>query len=177
VLDAKPAGHPLFRHNSLQPFDRKGTPMGACRLGGWCLFFLVLAFAAPGASAGETRKLPTIGLAIPVDPTADAPFQKAFRDGLRDLGWVDGRNVTLIVRYANGDPAKYREIIRELIALHVDVLWGEARELKEATTTIPIVSPTMDFGDPVRTGLVASLARPGAKLPARRVNATTPIPN
>jgi putative ABC transport system substrate-binding protein len=72
--------------------------------------------------------------------------------------------VTLIVRYSNGDPAKYREIIRELIALRVDVLFGQARELKEATTTIPIVSPTMDFGDPVRTGLVASLARPGGNL-------------
>ena len=96
------------------------------------------------ASADENRKLPTIGLAIPVDPSSDAPFQKAFRDELRDLGYVDGKNVTLIVRYSNGDPAKYHELIRELIALRVDVLWGEARELKEATTTIPIVSPTMD---------------------------------
>lgn len=114
--------------------------------------------------AEEDRKLPTIGLAIPIDSTSDAPFNKAFRDGLRDLGWIDGRNVTLIPRYANGDPAKYREIIRELVALRVDVLWGEARELKEATTTIPIVSPTMDWGDPVRTGLVVSLARPGGNL-------------
>ena len=104
------------------------------------------------------------GLAIPIDAASDAPFQKAFREGLRDLGWVDGKNVTLIARYANGDPAKYREIVRELVALRVDVLWGDARELKEATKTIPIVSPTMDWGDPVRTGLVASLARPGGNL-------------
>jgi putative ABC transport system substrate-binding protein len=116
------------------------------------------------ASADENRRLPTIGLAIPVDPGSDAPYQKAFRDGLQDLGYVDGKNVTLIVRYSNGDPAKYREIIRELIALRVDILWGEARELKEATTTIPIVSPTMGFGDPVRIGLVASFARPGGNL-------------
>ena len=116
------------------------------------------------AHADEGRRLPTIGLAIPVDAAADAPFQKALRDGLRDLGYVDGKNVTLIVRYSDGDPVKYREVIRELIALRVDVLWGEARELTEATTTIPIVSPTMDWGDPVRTGLVASLARPGGNL-------------
>ena len=121
------------------------------------LSVLVLAGAHP-AFADEGRKLPTIGLAIPVDAASDAPFQKAFRDGLRDLGYVDGKNVTMVVRYSNGDPAKYNEIIRELIALHVDVLWGEARELKEATTTIPIVSPTMDWGDPVRTGLIASRA-------------------
>src|SRR5262245_39541326 len=109
--------------------------------------------AAHDASADETRKLPTIGLAIPVDAAADAPFQKAFRDGLRELGWVDGENVSLIVRYANGDPAKYREIIQELVSLKVDVLMGDAQQLKEATTTIPIESPTMT--DPVRTGLVA----------------------
>jgi putative tryptophan/tyrosine transport system substrate-binding protein len=121
---------------------------------------LVLTGANP-ALADEGRKLPTVGLAIPVDAASDAPYQKAFRDGLRDFGYVDGENVTLVVRYSNGDPAKYRDLIRELIALRVDVLWGEARELTEATTTIPIVSPTMDWGDPVRTGLVASLARPG----------------
>jgi putative tryptophan/tyrosine transport system substrate-binding protein len=124
---------------------------------------LVLTGTHP-ALADEDRKLPTIGLAIPVDAASDAPFQKAFRDGLRDLGYAEGKNVTLVVRYANGDPAKYREIVRELIALRVDILWGEALELKEATTTIPIVSPTMDWGDPVRTGLVASLARPGGNL-------------
>ena len=114
------------------------------------------------AFADEGRKLPTIGLAIPVDQSTDAPFQKALRDGLRDLGYVDGKNVTIMVRYANGDPNKLRLLIKELIALHVDVLVGDAPPLKEATTTIPIVSPTMR--DPVKTGLVASLARPGGNL-------------
>jgi putative tryptophan/tyrosine transport system substrate-binding protein len=125
---------------------------------------------APLATAEEVRKLPTIGLAIPVDPVSDALNQKAFREGLQALGWVDGQNVILVVRYSNGDPAKYREIIRELIALRVDVLWGEARELKEATSTIPIVSPSMDFGDPVRVGLVASLSRPGGNLTGPATN-------
>ena len=136
--------------------------MGTRRLCGWCLFFLVLPFTAPFAGADEARKLPTIGLAVPVDPATDAPFSKAFRDGLRDLGYVDGENVVLVVRYSNGDPEKYRALIQELIALRVDVLWGEAKELKEATTTIPIVSPTM--ADPVSSGLVANLAHPGGNL-------------
>jgi putative ABC transport system substrate-binding protein len=78
------------------------------------------------------------------------------------LGYVDGENVSLIVRYSNGDPAKYRALIQELVALPVDVLWGEAKELKEATSTIPIVSPRM--ADPVSAGLVTSLARPGGNL-------------
>ena len=128
------------------------------------IFVILLATGAHLTCAQEDRKLPTVGLAIPIDSTSDAPFNKAFRQGLRDLGWIDGRNIVLVARYANGDPARYREIVRELLALQVDVLWGEARELSEATKTIPIVSPTMDWGDPVRTGLVASLARPGGNL-------------
>jgi putative ABC transport system substrate-binding protein len=114
------------------------------------------------AFADETRRLPTIGMAIPVDQATDEPFQKAFRDGLSALGYVDGKNVAIVVRYANGDPKRLRALIKELIALHVDVLVGDAPALREATTTIPIVSPTM--GDPVRTGLVTSLARPGGNL-------------
>ena len=110
----------------------------------------------------ESKKLPTVGLAIPVDQSTDAPFQKAFRDGLREAGYVDGKNVTLIVRYANGDPRRLRENIRELVALKVDVLMGDAPPLKDATATIPIVSPTMS--DPIKTGLVASLARPGGNV-------------
>ena len=153
-------------------------PIGTHQVGGECssesgdnvitltriLLAVLVLSAVHFASADENRRLPAIGLAIPVDPGSDAPYQNAFRDGLRELGYVDGKNVTLIVRYSGGDPVKYREIIRELIALRVDVLWGEARELKEATTTIPIVSPTMGFGDPVRLGLVESLARPGGNL-------------
>jgi putative tryptophan/tyrosine transport system substrate-binding protein len=125
------------------------------------LAFVLLAAVQP-ASADEGKKLPTVGLAIPVDQTTDAPFQKAFREGLQEAGYVDGRNVTLIVRYANGDPKKLSENIRELIALNVDVLMGDGPSLKKGTTTIPIVSPTMS--DPVRTGLAASLARPGGNV-------------
>jgi putative ABC transport system substrate-binding protein len=121
-----------------------------------------MAMSAPLTYADEDRKIPTIGGAIPVDEATDAPYQSALRDGLRQLGYVDGKNIKFIPRYANGDPAKLRAIVKDLIDLRVDVLVGDARLLKEATTTIPIVSPTM--GDPVRTGLVASLARPGGNL-------------
>lgn len=122
----------------------------------------VVLTAVDPAVTGESKKLPAVGLAIPVDQPTDAPFQKAFREGLQEAGYVDGKNVTLIVRYANGNPKRLSENIRELIALKVDVLMGDATPLKEATTTIPIVSPTMS--DPVKTGLVASLARPGGNV-------------
>ena len=68
----------------------------------------------------------------------------------------------MVWRYADGDPAKLRAIIKELVDMRVDVLMGDARQLKEATNSIPIVSMTM--GDPVKTGLVASLAHPGGNL-------------
>lgn len=113
-------------------------------------------------AADEDKKLPTVGMSIPVDRTTDAPFGKAFREGLQEAGFIDGKNVKLIPRYADGDPKRMHEQIRELIELNVDVLTGDAQQLKEATTTIPIVSPTMS--DPVKTGLVASLARPGGNV-------------
>lgn len=121
----------------------------------------MLAAVSLGA-ADEGKKLPTVGMAIPVDRATDAPFGKAFREGLQEAGFIDRRNVILIPRYADGDPKKMHEQIRELIELKVDVLTGDAQQLKEATTTIPIVSPTMS--DPVKTGLVASLARPGGNV-------------
>ena len=114
------------------------------------------------ANADEDKKLPTVGLSIPVDRATDAPFGKAFREGLKEAGFIDGKNVKLIPRYADGDPKRMHEQIRELIDLNVDVLEGDAQQLKEATTTIPIVSPTMS--DPVKTGLVASLAHPGGNI-------------
>jgi putative ABC transport system substrate-binding protein len=112
--------------------------------------------------AEEGKNVPTVGMAIPIDRTTDAPFQKALREGLREAGYIDGKNVRLILRYADGDPRRLKEQIRELVGLKVDVLVGDAPQLKEATTTIPIVSPTMS--DPVKTGLVASLARPGGNV-------------
>lgn len=126
------------------------------------VFTTVLLMVAQPAYADEDRKLPRIGVAVPVDPVIDVPYNAALREGLRELGYVDGENIILIVRYANGDFTKYPAVIQELIALGVDILSGEAAALKEATTTIPIVSATMD--DPVKTGLVASLARPGGNV-------------
>jgi len=112
--------------------------------------------------AAESAKLPRIGGAVPVDRVTDAPYQRALREGFSELGYVDGKNVVLVWRYADGDPAKLRAIIKELVDMRVDVLMGDARLLKEATNIIPIVSMTM--GDPVKTGLVASLAHPGGNL-------------
>ena len=126
------------------------------------LVAIVLAAVTLHSFADEAARLPRIGGAVPVDQATDAPYQRALREGFRQLGYVDGKNIVLVWRYANGDPAKLRANIQELVDMRVDVLMGDARQLKEATSTIPIVSMTM--GDPVKTGLVASLAHPGGNL-------------
>jgi putative ABC transport system substrate-binding protein len=126
------------------------------------LLIVASCIASSLAGGEDSKNLPTIGLAIPVDPETDRPYQTAFREGLRDLGYVDGKNVRLIVRYSNGGPAKLRAAVQEPVDLKVDVLWGDAAALQKATSTIPIVAPAM--GDPVKVGLVSNLARPEGNL-------------
>ena len=82
---------------------------------------------------------------------------------MRELGWVEGRNLAMEYSWAEGSADRYAEIAREFVRLKVDVIvtvGGDAA--KQATSTIPIVVAMMP--DPVGTGLVASLARPGANL-------------
>ncbi len=126
------------------------------------LLALTFLLCAISTSAEEKRHVPIVAGAVPVDRATDAPYQGALLEGLGQLGYINGANIQFIARYADGDPAKLRKIIKELIDMQPDILVGDARLLKEATDSIPIVSPTM--GDPVRTGLVASLAHPGGNL-------------
>ena len=107
-----------------------------------------------------------VGMLIPIS-RADAEINiKAFRQSLRELGYVEGRNIRIELRYSEGREARLPDLATELVALNVDVIvtWGTpaARAAKGATRTIPIVMAAAI--DPVGTGLVVSLARPGANL-------------
>ena len=82
----------------------------------------LLAIGAGLADAEEPQKLPRIGEVFGANPVIARPFDEAFRQGLRSLGYVDGENVTILTRYAHGDPARYPALLSELIALKVDVL-------------------------------------------------------
>jgi putative ABC transport system substrate-binding protein len=98
---------------------------------------------------------------------------EAFRRGLRDLGWVEGQSVAVEWRYARGQDDKLPSFAAELVGLkvHVIVVGGAdpaIRAAKEATTSIPIVMAVST--DPVRTGLVASLARPGGNVTGLSIN-------
>ena len=86
---------------------------------------------------------------------------EAFRQGLNALGWVEGRNLAIVFRWAESDLARHPRLIAELIAARVDVIViagsSAARAARQARTTVPFV--TTALGDPVEQGLVASLAR------------------
>src|SRR5260370_3030039 len=92
---------------------------------------------------------------------------EGFRQGLRELGYVDGQNMTIEYRFAEGRIERFPALAAELVRLHVDIIVASsvpaALAAKEATKTIPIVVPVA--GAPVETGLVASLARPGGNVP------------
>ncbi len=115
------------------------------------------------ADAQPSRKVWRIGFLV---PAAHPPsWTEGFRQALRDLGYVEGQNVVIEWRHAEGRKDLGARLLEELVRLKVDVIvtWTTpaARAAQRATNTIPIVAYT---GDPVRTGLVASLARPGGNV-------------
>src|SRR5262249_7785965 len=91
----------------------------------------------------------------------------AFIQGLRDLGYVEGKNIGFVYRTAEGESGRYADLAAELVRLQVDIIVadtsGMALAVKQATNTIPIVMAGLPT-DPVQAGLVASLARPGGNV-------------
>jgi putative ABC transport system substrate-binding protein len=114
----------------------------------------------------QPRKIPRVGYVSTNYPSSPGPLVEAFRQGLRELGYVDGKTIVVEYRYAEGRDERMRGLVNELVHLSVDVLvvptGVAARAAKQATKTIPIVMITQV--DPVVTGLVDSLARPGGNL-------------
>ena len=121
------------------------------------------AAAGQGARSGKTAK---IGRLSPLSAETDAPGIEAFKKGLRGLGWVEGRDFVIEARYADGNPKRLPELAAQLVRQRMDlILVGSSPgtlAAKTATSTIPIVMVTT--GDPVGSGLVASLAQPGGNV-------------
>jgi putative ABC transport system substrate-binding protein len=117
------------------------------------------------ARAQQSAKIQRIGI---ID---DAPMWHSFRQALHELGYVEGQNVNYEYRYSEGVPDRLATVVNELIRLPVDLIttYGTppTQTARAATTTIPIVM--VGVGDPVRAGLVASLARPGGNLTGNTV--------
>jgi putative tryptophan/tyrosine transport system substrate-binding protein len=115
----------------------------------------------PAARAQQPRKVWRIGVLQPGAPPE--PMLETIKDGLRDLGYMEGRDIVFEVRWAEGKHDRLAGLAAELVGLKVDVIHAfttsPALAVRSATATIPIVFSAV--GDPVGTGLVASLARPG----------------
>ena len=117
--------------------------------------------------AQQPTKIPRIGYVSPSgDPDTPGTHVEAFRQGLRDLGYIEGKNILVEYRYQEGKPDRRDSVVAELVQLKVDVLvlgsLPAIRAAKQATKTIPIVMVTTQ--DPVATGLIDSLARPGGNV-------------
>jgi putative ABC transport system substrate-binding protein len=125
----------------------------------------MLLAAATGVEAQQrARTLPRVGVLTftEMSPT----LQEAFRQGLRDHGYVEGQNIVVEWRAADGRPERAKALAAELVQLHVDIIVANltpaVQAAKDATSTIPIVMASA--GDPVGTGFVASLAHPGGNI-------------
>jgi ABC-type uncharacterized transport system substrate-binding protein len=125
--------------------------------------FYALCFTA---SAQQPTKVPRIGYLTGPPLSATVRVREAFRQGLHELGYVEGKNIVIEWRSWEGKRDRQRSLGAELVRLKVDVLvavgLSDIRVAKEATSTIPIVM--ISGGDPVASGLVASLARPGGNI-------------
>jgi putative ABC transport system substrate-binding protein len=118
------------------------------------------------AAAQQAKKVPRIGFLSSVSPSTISARVDAFHQGLRELGYVEGKNMLIEYRYAEGKVDRLSALAAELVRLNVDVIVASAppptRAAKHATATIPIVMAFDD--DPVGSGFVASLARPGGNI-------------
>ena len=135
------------------------------RYGGLAVILLAGVVAAPVALHAQSATTARVGVLLPSDDSTTT-FLPAFRQGLRDLGYVEGRTVSLEERSANGRTDRLPSLARELVRMKVDVLVTitspGVRAAREATSTIPIVAGAVD--DAVEQGFVASLAHPGGNV-------------
>ena len=119
----------------------------------------------PLAAHAQRSSIPVIGFLSGQSPGPWAPYVAAFRNGLKETGYVEGRNVAIEFRWAEGQYSRLPALVADLVHRDVAVLvaaGGGSQEAKAATTTIPIVFTTGN--DPVESGLVTSLAHPGGNL-------------
>ncbi len=127
---------------------------------------LTIFAAAFTVDAQQPKKVPRIGFLSTVSPSTISDRVEAFRQGLRELGYVEGKNIMIEWRYAEGKADRLPGLAAELVRLKVDLIVSAApiptRSAKKATVTIPIVMAFDD--DPVGSGFVASLARPGGNI-------------
>jgi len=128
------------------------------------------------ARAQQPSRLPTVGYMGSATPATQGKWAAAFAQRLQELGWTEGRNVKIEVRWAEGRSERFAEIAAEFVALKVNVIvasGGEVPTAKQATSTIPIVFA--GALDPVASGYVASLAQPGGNITGLSTQSTDTV--
>ncbi len=134
----------------------------------WATLVLAVSLLAPPLAAGaeQAPRIAKIGWLAPATPAAQAHLLEAFRQGLRELGHVEGKTFVLVPRYSEAKAERLPDLARELVSLKVDVIMVSGdpaiAAVKQQTRTIPIVMTVST--DPLGTGFVASLARPGGNV-------------
>ncbi len=132
----------------------------------WLGLLVLLVGCVGMAEAQQAKKSPRIGFLIASSASSQEPRLEAFRQGLRELGYIEGQNIVIELRSGEGKPERLPVVTADLVQLKVDVIvtggGTSTRAAKDATITIPIVM-TQD-PDPVASGFVASLARPGGNI-------------
>jgi putative ABC transport system substrate-binding protein len=133
------------------------------RVIGLAVVLAVIVSLAPfAAEAQQARNIPRIGMLLTGMPSTTSHFLEAFRQGLRELGYVEGQNIVLEPRYADGRIDRFADLAAQLVRLKVDVIVAAGPMIQaavKATDTIPIVMSAAP--DPVAQGFVVSLAHPG----------------
>jgi len=131
-----------------------------------CLLLTVFLLTAFHAQAQQAKKVARIGYMSALSPIAESTRIESLKQGLHELGYYEGKNIVFEWRFGEGKPDRLSELASELVRLKVDVIVTagstSARAAKEATSTIPVVM--VQVIDPVGSGLVASLARPGGNV-------------
>src|SRR5262245_43018458 len=131
-----------------------------------CLVAAALLSSGSFGDAVQAKKVPRIGVLVSASASASVSRIHAFRQDLHALHYIEGKNIIIEYRYAEGNPNRLQELVAELVRLKIDVIVTDTSRTidaaKNATKTIPVVftSPT----DPVRNGQVSSLAQPGGNL-------------
>jgi putative ABC transport system substrate-binding protein len=135
----------------------------------FCVAFCAVLWALSSpAEAQQPKTIPRIGVLLPWSPASGVSlsFLKAFRQGLHELGYVEGQNLAVEYRYAEGLLERNPNLVAELVRLKVDIIvttaGPQSLAAKQATTTIPIVFTQVS--DPVAEGIIVSLARPGGNV-------------
>src|SRR5713226_5324038 len=145
--------------------DNRKSKIQNLKWGGIVAIGVAFAMCGAVAQAQQPGKVPRIGLLIPGSQSAFSMRTEAFRQGLRELGYVEGKNISIEYRYAEEKMDRLPDLAAELVRLKVDVIvtvGPGTRAAKQAASAIPIVFAAVT--DPVGTGLVASLARPGGNV-------------